>query len=230
LTTVTPFTRSGDLAGADYRGGCEDLVVTSPGYALLIPVKDGRAAKSRLGVGDDVERAQLMTAFARDAISAATGLEGIDVHVVGDEVALHELVLGLAVSVLPDEGDGDLNQALSRAALRVAAPGRGIAVLLADLPCLRSADLGSAFAAGTDRRYVADAAGTGTTLLISPPGTDLDPRFGAGSALAHAASGARPLTEALESLRLDVDTTDDLEAALRFGVGVNTARVASGRL
>ena len=204
--------------------------MTSSGYALLIPVKDGRAAKTRLGVGDSRERAQLMAAFARDAITAATQVDDVEVHVVGDERALRELLNGLPVDVLPDEGEGDLNRALARAARRVAGPERGVAVLLADLPCLRAADLASAFAAGTDRRFVADAAGTGTTLLISTAGSELDPRFGAGSARAHAASGARALTEPLESLRLDVDTTDDLETALRFGVGVSTAKVASGRL
>src|SRR5205085_6354901 len=123
-----------------------------------------------------------------------------------------------------------LNRALARAARRVAGPGTSIAALLADLPCLRSTDLAGAFDAGTDRRFVADAAGTGTTLLIAPAGTELDPRFGPGSAQAHADSGARPLLDPLESLRLDVDTTADLEVALRFGVGMHTAKIASGRL
>jgi len=204
--------------------------VTTPGYSLLIPVKDGRSAKSRLGVGEEGERAQLMAAFARDAVTAAIGFPGVRVYVVGDPAALVDVLEGLDVTVLPDEGDGDLNRALSRAALRVATEQTGIAVLLADLPCLRTADLEAAFGDGDGRRFVADAAGTGTTLLIAPAGTDLDPRFGAGSAQAHRESGAVALTARLESLRLDVDTTDDLEAALRFGVGVHTAKVASGRL
>jgi len=202
--------------------------VTTPGYALLVPVKDGRTAKSRLGVDEEGRRAALMAAFARDAISAATELAGVTVYVVGEPDALRDVLDGLEVTVLPDEGDGQLNQALSRAAQRVARPELATAALLADLPCLRSADLETALAAGVDRRFVADAAGTGTTLLVAPAGTDLDPRFGPGSAAAHVASGARPLTEPLASLRLDVDTTDDLEAALRFGVGLHTARVASG--
>jgi len=178
-------------------------------------------------VDEEGRRGALMAAFARDAISAATELAGVTVYVVGEPDALRDVLDGLDVTVLPDEGDGQLNQALSRAAQRVARPGLATAALLADLPCLRSADLEAALAAGADRRFVADAAGTGTTLLVAPPGTELDPRFGPGSAAAHAASGARPLTEPLTSLRLDVDTTDDLEAALRFGVGVHTARVAA---
>jgi len=204
--------------------------VTPLRYSLLIPVKDGRTAKSRLGVGDDRERAELMAAFARDAITAATAVPDIEVYVVGDGAALAEVLDGLQVTVLPDEGDGQLNLALARAAGRVARADLGTAVLLADVPCLRTADLEAALSDGEDRRFVADAVGTGTTLLIAPPGTGLDPRFGPGSAQAHRDSGARALGAPLESLRLDVDTTDDLEAALRFGVGVHTAKVASGRL
>lgn len=203
--------------------------MTTPGFSLLIPVKDGRSAKSRLGVGEAGERSRLMTAFARDAITAATGIPGIEVHVVGDPTALVELLQGLEVTVLPDEGEGQLNRALARAAARVSRPELGTAALLADLPCLRTADLEAALRDGHDRRFVADAAGTGTTLLIAPPGAELDPRFGPGSAAAHRRSGARALAGSLTSLRLDVDTTEDLDAALRFGVGVHTAKVASGR-
>jgi 2-phospho-L-lactate guanylyltransferase len=200
--------------------------VTTPRFALLVPVKDGGGAKTRLGGLDATQRAELMTAFARDAIDAARRTPLVAVHVVGDPVALAAMAAELGVSLLPDEGDGDLNRALRHAATRVASPGRGVAVLLADLPCLRTSDLQTALDR-SDRAYVADAEGTGTTLLIAPPGADLDPRFGPGSAQAHAASGAMPVAGDLASLRLDVDTGDDLARALRLGVGPHTARVAA---
>jgi 2-phospho-L-lactate guanylyltransferase len=101
--------------------------------------------------------------------------------------------------------------------------------MLADLPCLRTPDLETALsqaAAQGRRAFVADAAGTGTTLLAAPAGVELDPRFGPGSAAAHAASGAHAITGPLASLRLDVDTTDDLDRALRLGAGPETAQVA----
>ncbi|MCZ4498126.1 MAG: 2-phospho-L-lactate guanylyltransferase CofC [Marmoricola sp.] len=201
--------------------------MTTRRYALLIPVKDGRSAKTRLGVGEDGQRARLMAAFARDAISAARATDHVAVHVVGDPTTLAGLVSDLDVGVLPDEGEGDLNRALQRAAARLGEVGLGTAVMLADLPCLRTADLDAAFASATGRAFVADADGTGTTLLITPVGTQLDPRFGAGSAAAHVASGAVRIGSDLASLRRDVDTTTDLEAALVFGVGRHTARVAS---
>ncbi|RNL65164.1 2-phospho-L-lactate guanylyltransferase [Nocardioides marmoriginsengisoli] len=206
--------------------------MTTRRYALLIPVKDARSAKTRLGVGDGGQRARLMAAFAQDSIAAAAASPWVSVYVVGDPDALADQLGDLGVPVLPDEGGGSLNRALERAAVRISAQPdlAGVAVMLADLPCLRTADLDSAFAAARGRAYVADAEGSGTTLLIAPAGTPLDPRFGAGSAAAHAASGAEGLTGELSSLRQDVDTTDDLEAALRFGVGVRTAQVASSLL
>jgi 2-phospho-L-lactate guanylyltransferase len=197
---------------------------------LLIPVKDGSAAKSRLGVGEEGQRARAMSAFAHDSVAAAMASDWVTPYVVGDPDGLAQLSADLGVPVLPDEGAGDLNEALRRAAARVVAPGVGIAAMLADLPCLLTADLDAAFAAVTGRSFVADAAGTGTTLLVAPAETDLDPHFGAGSAAAHAASGAVPLIAALSTLRLDVDTTTDLEAALRLGVGVHTAQVTSSLL
>lgn len=201
--------------------------MTAPGYALLIPVKDGGAAKTRLGVGGDGQRARLMVAFARDAILAAQQCTRVEVFVVGDAVGLGDLVPDLGIGVLPDDGEGSLNRALDRAALRVSRPDRGVAVLLADLPCLRTEELEAAFAEVTGRSFVPDAEGTGTTLLVAPPGTELDPRFGSGSAAAHRASGATEIGLGLSSLRRDVDTTADLEAALRYGVGEHTAQVAS---
>jgi 2-phospho-L-lactate/phosphoenolpyruvate guanylyltransferase len=203
--------------------------VTTPRFTLLVPVKDARSAKTRLGDVGAAARADLMGAFARDAINAARRTSLVEVVVVGDAAALAPLLEGIDVRVVADEGDGDLNAALSRAADRVARTDRGIAVMLADLPCLRTSDLETALSyavAPARRTFVADAAGTGTTLLATPAGTDLDPRFGPGSAAAHLASGAHPTTGALTSLRLDVDTTADLARALRLGVGPETARVA----
>jgi len=171
-----------------------------------------------------------MAAFAQDSISAAVGCPQVDVHVVGDAVNLADLLAGFDVDIVPDEGAGDLNRALEAAADRVRTADTGVAVMLADLPCLRSSDLAAVFEtaqASMQRSFVPDAAGTGTTILIAPPGTDLDPQFGVDSARAHTASGAVPIGTDVASVRLDVDTTEDLQAALRFGVGPATATATS---
>lgn len=201
--------------------------MTAPRYALLIPVKDASSAKSRLGVSGRDTRARLMAAFAQDSIAAAAACPDVDVYVVGDHAALTQMLAGIEATVIPDEGEGDLNRALARAAERVSSPDTGTAALLADLPCLRTQDLSLAFTAATQRSFVPDAAGSGTTLLVAPPGAVLDPHFGADSAHAHEVSGAARIGLGLASLRLDVDTTEDLETALRFGVGVRTASVAA---
>lgn len=187
-------------------------------FVLLVPVKTTADAKTRLGLAAD-RRLRLRHAFAQDAIAAARHCRRVEVHVVGDGA-------GLDAPVVPDEGGGDLNEALRRAAARVARPDVGTAVLLADLPCLVPDDLAAALRAAKEvggRCFVPDAEGTGTTLLLAAPGTELDPHFGADSARRHLASGARRLELPLPSLRRDVDTLGDLEAAQALGVGPHTA-------
>jgi 2-phospho-L-lactate guanylyltransferase len=193
-------------------------------FALLVPVKTLSLAKSRLSVAEVDEREPLMRAFALDAIAAAVASPAVaQVHVVTDDAGFD---VGGAQR-LPDEGDGDLNRALHAASLRVRLvdPDLAVAAMCADLPSLRTEDLTDALSAGlTSRWFVADAAGTGTTLLAAGPGVALEPHFGAGSALRHEESGAVPVRAELSSLRRDVDTEADLAAARELGVGTHTAR------
>jgi 2-phospho-L-lactate guanylyltransferase len=72
------------------------------------------------------------------------------------------------------------------------------------------------------RGFVPDAPGDGTVLLTAPAGVPLDPRFGAGSAAAHAASGATELAGDWPGLRQDVDTPADLRVVLELGAGAYT--------
>jgi 2-phospho-L-lactate guanylyltransferase len=199
-------------------------------FALLVPVKAWDRAKTRMVEPTSLSRAltrELAGAFARDAIAAAAAADRVSrLYVVTDQPDF----TAPGVTVLPDEGAGDLNAALRAAALRVRAhhPGLGIAAMCADLPCLRAEDLGVALdEPAADRWFVADAAGSGTTLLAASPEADLGPAFGVGSAARHESSGARAVRAAVESLRLDVDTTDDLRRAVTLGVGPHTADVVA---
>lgn len=188
-------------------------------FALIVPVKTLSLAKSRLE--SPAPRACLMRAFALDAISAAVDSPAVTrVYVVTDEPGFED-----GATRLPDEGEGDLNQALLHAERRVRLlePSSGVAAMCADLPALRTADLTAALGAGLGPRwYVADAAGTGTTLLAAGPGVDLDPRFGPGSARRHEESGAAPVRTEVTTLRADVDTDVDLARACVLGVGVHS--------
>lgn len=194
-------------------------------FALLVPVKPLALAKSRLSGMGAADREPVMRAFALDAIAAATRCPLVArVHVVSDDPGFDADDL----QRLPDEGEGDLNRALHHAALRVRLddPTTAVAALCADLPSLRSDDLAEALGAGLGPRwFVADAAGTGTTLLVAGPGVDLDPRFGTESARRHEESGARPVRADVASLRRDVDTDEDLAAARMLGLGNHTSAV-----
>ena len=196
----------------------------SPTFALLVPVKSLNLAKSRLGASQRQRRELLMRAFALDAITAAATCASVSqIYVVSDEPGFD---LGDAVR-LPDEGDGDLNRALHHASLRARRrdPAAGVAAMCADLPCLSTADLDSALALAIfPRWFVADASGSGTTLLAAAPGVELDPHFGAESARRHEESGARPVRADVPTLRMDVDTEDDLRTARRLGLGLHTTR------
>jgi len=85
-----------------------------------------------------------------------------------------------------------------------------------------SADPSSVGRGAGARGFVPDAEGIGTVLLTAARGTPLDPRFGVGSAAAHAASGARLIGGDWPGLRHDVDTAADLGTVLALGPGEYT--------
>jgi 2-phospho-L-lactate guanylyltransferase len=190
--------------------------------ALLVPVKAWDRAKSRLDA-DVPPRPVLAEAFALDAIDAALACDAVStVYVVTDQAGFSPA----GVTVLPDEGAGDLNAALRAAEARVTGSAGLVAAMCADLPCLVPTDLAEAVATclagpSVGRWCVADSPGTGTTLLLAR-GLALDPRFGRDSAARHVESGAKALEAPLSSLRLDVDTAEDLAAATRLGLGRHT--------
>jgi 2-phospho-L-lactate guanylyltransferase len=194
-------------------------------FALVVPVKTLTRAKSRLtGYPDDVRRA-LATAFALDALAAATSGPAVgSVAVVTDEPDVAGLVRDIGCDVLPDEGAGDLNRALQRAVLALGPSGPG-AAMLGDLPCLLPEDLEQALGSVQDKGFVADAEGTGTTLVAVRDPASFVTHFGAGSRAGHVAAGIEEITLELTSLRRDVDTADDLAAARMLGVGPRTGAV-----
>jgi 2-phospho-L-lactate guanylyltransferase len=200
-------------------------------WTVVVPVKRLLAAKSRL---QDARRAPadhaaLALALAMDTVRAAADCPDVArVVVVTDDAEAGRAVRTLDAVVVRDEPDAGLNPALAHGAgaARQIAPEDGVAVLSADLPALRPAELAAALAAAaaTARAFVPDAAGTGTTLLAAGPGTALDPRYGPGSRADHRASGAVELAGDWPSLRRDVDTAADLAAAAALGVGPATSR------
>jgi 2-phospho-L-lactate/phosphoenolpyruvate guanylyltransferase len=200
-------------------------------WAVVIPAKRLAHAKTRLrpvtaGLGGTVH-ADLVLALLADTVAAALDCPVVDrVLVVTDDPAARETVRALGAGTVGDEPDRGLNPALEHGAR--AAGGPAVAALSSDLPALRPAELAAALtaAAAQPRSFVADAEGTGTTLLTAV-GALLEPRFGPGSAAAHRAGGARPLAGTWPGLALDVDTEAALRTALGLGAGPATAGIAA---
>jgi 2-phospho-L-lactate guanylyltransferase len=197
---------------------------------VVVPVKRLGVAKSRLyAVGRPrPEHEELALSLALDTVAAALLAPGVArVVVVTDDPAAARAMTAAGAVVVPDEPDAGLNPALGHGAGSAAriAPADGVALLSADLPALRPAELGAALrAAGrAARAFVPDADGTGTTLLATRPGVPVLPRYGPGSAAAHRATGAVELSGNWPSLRHDVDTAADLRAAAALGLGPATA-------
>jgi 2-phospho-L-lactate guanylyltransferase len=205
--------------------------VSVDGWAVVVPAKRLAHAKTRLrpltdGLGRTAH-AELVLALLADTVAAALDCpEVARVVVVTDDPAATETVRALGAATVADEPDRGLNPALAHGA--AAAGGNAVAALSSDLPALRPAELAAALAAAdaAPRCFAADAEGTGTTLLTAV-GTPLDPRFGAGSAAAHRATGALPLSGRWPGLARDIDTAGQLRAALALGVGPVTAGLAA---
>ncbi|GIF02988.1 2-phospho-L-lactate guanylyltransferase [Actinoplanes siamensis] len=190
----------------------------------VIPVKRLGAAKSRLRGAVPPERhPELVLAMMLDTAAAVLNATVVaELIVVTDDEVVARAVREMGAKVSPDPAAG-LNAALRFGADEVGGLAAHRAVLTGDLPALRPADLDAALAAtAPGRAFVPDAAGTGTVLLAAPPREPLEPRFGPGSAGAHRASGAVPLTGDWPGLRQDVDTAADLATVLRLGAGART--------
>jgi len=202
-------------------------------WSLVLPVKRLDAAKSRLRGPAAAHRADLALAFAADTVTAAVATAGVQtVVVVTDDPAVAELTATLGAHVVYDEPDAGLNAALAWGAdvAREDAPHAGVAALSADLPALRPAELAEVLAfAGTARGavVVADAHGSGTTAYLAGAAVPFRPAFGIDSLQAHLAAGALAFSGAAPSIRRDVDTLEDLWAAVALGVGPHTAAVVA---
>lgn len=223
--------------------GGRTLVDGPGGWSLVVPVKAGPAAKSRMRAG-----AELAQAVAGDTLRAVAACSevGLLVVVSADSTWLRAVLppvrrgLTLLQRSESSPGSGLLAAVLDGVeAADAARPTRPTAVLLGDLPALTATSLGLALRAcvsallgagpartsGPRQVFVPDAEATGTVLLAARRPGELDPAFGAGSAAAHEARGAVRLELDLPDLRRDVDTHDDLRVATRIGLGPRTTAV-----
>jgi 2-phospho-L-lactate guanylyltransferase len=203
-----------------------------PQWSIVVPAKRLAVAKTRLrpltaafgGTSHD----ELVLALLADTVAAAAACRSVaEVVVVTDDPDAADVVRRFGARTVSDEPGRGLNPALEHGARSASCP--AVAALSSDLPALRPEELTAALtAAGTAPRcFVADAQGTGTTLLTAA-GVDLAPAFGTGSAARHRDGGAVQLRGSWPGLARDVDTARDLRAAVALGVGRHTAALVSG--
>jgi 2-phospho-L-lactate guanylyltransferase len=198
-------------------------------WVVLVPVKRFETGKTRFD--SRIDRTALAEALARDTLEAVSGSAHIRMLLVmtDDPTLVDDLRLPVAVTVRTQRVPG-LNNAIADG-LRFASeswPDWGQAVLLGDLPALTSEDLERTLELAEELPLgiVPDAQGTGTVMITAQPGVPLLPRFGVGSAQRHRDLG-HTLLRAPERMRRDVDTAEDLEAAIRLGVGRHTAQLVA---
>jgi len=188
-------------------------------WTAIVPVKALDDAKSRLI--HHADRAEWALAFALDTVRAATATTSVgQVVVISDDDRVRAALesADLSALILDDPGGG-LNACLAQASRDIDGP---IVMMLGDLPCLTATALESflGFAATHRAAFVADAHGTGTTMLAMR--TAVQPHFGERSCAAHTAAGYTHYAAAEPTLRRDVDDEIDLWDAVRIGVGPAT--------
>lgn len=201
-------------------------------WAVVVPVKRLELAKTRLSVRPALRR-ELALAMATDTVAACRHTDGVvDVVVVTDDELAGPAMRRLGAHVVPDVPDAGLNPALAHGVgvARGRQPGAGVVLLSSDLPALIPDALAALLsrAGAVDTGCVADAAGTGTTVLALGPTSGVAPSFGAGSWQRHVDVGAVDLTAYADPrLRRDVDTTANLADAMALGCGAATVTVVS---
>ena len=146
---------------------------------------------------------------------------------VTDDARFADDLRAAGCQTIPDGVTGDLNESLRQAAAEAARrwPDGVPLAVCADLPALLPGDLDAVLddvsAAGSRASFVADHDGVGTTLYTAVH-DEFAPHFGHRSRQAHLDAGAREVTLAVPSLRMDVDDRAALAAAVDLGVGAHT--------
>lgn len=194
--------------------------VHEPRWHVVVPVKGGPAAKSRLRSSLDdagLDDGALVAAVAHDTLAVTADVVGEDhVLVVTAEPGETAYALDHGFVVVGDPGTGlddacsaGVREALLRGATHVA-------VLLGDHPALAASELADALrrGGGHETFFVADADGTGTALVGTTTGQAPVFAFGPGSAARHRALGHAPLDVEAPGLRHDVDDRVSLHWAV----------------
>jgi len=192
--------------------------------AAILPVKSFDQAKQRLRSGlAPHDRRALVEAMFSDALVALGRVDTIEriIVVSGDRVA-QRIAGGYGAGIVEDDERG--HNSAATAGIRAVLEDGVERVLLVpgDCPMLAPNDINALLSHETGERsvlIVPDRHGTGTNALLLTPPDVLAPSFGPDSCRRHLAdadaAGVPAEVVELDSLALDIDTTDDLEALQR---------------
>jgi 2-phospho-L-lactate guanylyltransferase len=198
----------------------------------VIPLKPPGVGKTRLG--SDAELARAIALDTVEAAGAATSVSRVIV-ITADAALAVELDEVAGVEVVAEPRPAGIASAIARGLAHAGTEGDANvphAALLGDLPGLVPAELDDVLsqAQSYDRAFVADADGSGTTLVTARGGFTLEERFGPGSAAAHLAAGLTQLDVApASSVRWDVDDPRQLADLAERGIGPRTRAVLAAR-
>jgi len=230
---------TGGFTGAFPGGMHSSPACPGDKWSLVVPFKGGPSAKSRLQGDEGTEtipsalRRQLALGFLADTVAAAAAAANVGrIIIISSDPAA--VINAPKVLMLQDSGHG-LNAAIDAGFIyaRSLSSTDPVAAVTADLPRLTTAELEYALQSARHQSLaiVPDRDGSGTTMITALPGVHVSPLFGPGSRDAHTRAGHRLLPIPGDStLRMDVDTVEDLVAAVQEGVGEHTraALLASG--
>ena len=193
----------------------------------MIPVKRFRVAMQRLSVevGDEA-RTRIVRAMLDDVLAAVTRAEAIERVIVvtgerrAERIAMwHAKRAAAPIEVLRDPRDDGHSEAATLGVLRATALGAEcVALLPGDCPLLDPAELDDAIERVEPGRVtiIPDRHLSGTNGLLLAPPNAIGPAFGEGSRERHETltrdAGHEAAVEPLESMALDLDTPEDLEA------------------
>jgi 2-phospho-L-lactate/phosphoenolpyruvate guanylyltransferase len=189
----------------------------------ILPMKSFGAAKQRLSAAlAGGARQALAQAMFADVLTSLRHVDGLDaIAVVTADGTAESAALASGAVVLRDREESGQSAAAAIGVEHAIAAGFDRALMVpGDTPLLDAAELSDllerAERAELGLVVVPDRHGSGTNALLLSPPDAIEPSFGPGSRERHeeaaGAAGVSCSVEPLESLVLDVDTPEDLEA------------------
>lgn len=202
--------------------------MTGPLVAAVVPVKRFARSKERLAaLMTPAERAQLAATMLDDVLSAIVEVANLDrVAVVTGDATAAAIARSFRAVVVDDPIETGMNAAVTRAVQALSAD--ALLIVPGDIPNLRSADLRRVLALLTERSVALAPAvrDGGTNLLALMPPDAIAPCFGLDSFARHVEAawqaGIEPAVLNLDSVRLDIDSLEDVAAFLALPARTRT--------